>query len=162
VNGFLVSAQPGFGEPFRSDHRDQVKAENRAGEPRIALDLKEVDLVDVEGVGFLNACEAEGISVVRCSPYIGEWMLSGNEGGQKARTMRHTKRQTPWEIENEKHVYGSRSVSTGCSPCCRPGDFEAGGRSGAPPRGNLWRLSFRLSNGTGRLSGPEIAASARA
>ena len=24
---------------------------------------------------YLNACEAEGISVLRCSPYIREWML---------------------------------------------------------------------------------------
>src|ERR1700688_4928954 len=64
---------------FRSEHRDQVKAEIERGGPRIALDLEEVDLVDVEGVRFLNACEAEGISVLRCSPYIREWML--REGG---------------------------------------------------------------------------------
>jgi hypothetical protein len=37
--------------------------------------LEEVDLVDVQAVRFLNACEAEGISVLRCSPYIKEWML---------------------------------------------------------------------------------------
>ena len=60
---------------FRSEHRDQVKAEIERGGPRIALDLEEVDLVDVEAVRFLNACEAEGISVLRCSPYIREWML---------------------------------------------------------------------------------------
>ena len=60
---------------FRSEHHDQVKAEIERGGPRIALDLEEVDLVDVEGVRFLNACEAEGISVLRCSPYIREWML---------------------------------------------------------------------------------------
>jgi hypothetical protein len=60
---------------FRSEHRDQVKAEIERGGPQIALDLEEVDLVDVEGVRFLNACEAEGISVLRCSPYIREWML---------------------------------------------------------------------------------------
>ena len=60
---------------FRSEHLDQVKAEIERGGPRIALDLEEVDLVDVEGVRFLNACEAEGISVLRCSPYIREWML---------------------------------------------------------------------------------------
>jgi len=60
---------------FRSEHCDQVKAEIERGGPRIALDLEEVDLVDVEGVRFLNACEAEGISVMRCSPYIREWML---------------------------------------------------------------------------------------
>jgi hypothetical protein len=35
---------------FRSEHCDQVKAEIERGGPRIALDLEEVDLVDVEGV----------------------------------------------------------------------------------------------------------------
>ena len=60
---------------LRSEHLDQVKAEIERGGPRVALDLEEVDLVDVEGVRFLNACEAEGISVLRCSPYIREWML---------------------------------------------------------------------------------------
>ena len=60
---------------FRSEHCDQVKAEIERDGPRIALDLEEVDLVDVEGVRFLNACEAEGISVLHCSPYIREWML---------------------------------------------------------------------------------------
>jgi len=31
--------------------------------------------VDVEGVCFLNAREAEGVSVLCRSPYIREWML---------------------------------------------------------------------------------------
>ena len=65
---------------LRSEHLDQVKAEIERGGPRVALDLEEVDLVDVEGVRFLNACEANGISVLRCSPYIREWML--RERGQ--------------------------------------------------------------------------------
>jgi hypothetical protein len=60
---------------FRSEHRDQVKAEIERGGPRIALDLEEVDLVDVEGVRFLNACESAGVSILHCSPYIREWML---------------------------------------------------------------------------------------
>ena len=59
---------------FRSDQLDQVKAEiERAG--AVALYLEEVDLVDVESVRFLNAREAEGISVLHCSPYSREWML---------------------------------------------------------------------------------------
>ena len=65
---------------LRSEHLDQVKAEIERGGPRVALDLEEVDLVDVEGIRFLNACEAEGISVLNCSPYIREWML--RERGQ--------------------------------------------------------------------------------
>jgi hypothetical protein len=60
---------------FRSAHVDQVKTEVERGGSQVALDLEEVDLVDVEGVRFLNACEAEGILVLNCSPYIREWML---------------------------------------------------------------------------------------
>jgi hypothetical protein len=54
---------------FRSEHLDQVKAEIERGGSQVALDLEEVDLVDV------NACETEGILVLSCSPYIREWML---------------------------------------------------------------------------------------
>ena len=60
---------------FRSEHFHQVKAEIERGGPQVSLDLKEVDLVDIEGIRFLNACEAEGILVLRCSPYIREWMV---------------------------------------------------------------------------------------
>jgi hypothetical protein len=60
---------------LRSEHVDQVKAEIKRGGPRLALDLEEVDLVDVEGIRFLNACEAEGILALHCSPYIREWMF---------------------------------------------------------------------------------------
>ncbi len=59
---------------FRSEHLDQVKTEiERCGSP-VVLDLEELDLIDVEGIRFLNACEANGISALRCSPYIKEWM----------------------------------------------------------------------------------------
>ena len=69
---------------FRSNLLDQVKAEINRGEP-VALDLEEVDLVDVEAVRFLNAREDEGISVLHCSPYIREWMLREREE-EKGRT----------------------------------------------------------------------------
>ena len=41
----------------------------------VVLDVGELDLVDVAGIRFLNACEAKGISVLHCSPYIRAWML---------------------------------------------------------------------------------------
>jgi hypothetical protein len=69
----------------RAEHLDQLKAEIERDGPRVALDLEEVDLVDVEGVRFLNACVAEGISVLHCSPYIREWMLR-----ERARTKERT------------------------------------------------------------------------
>jgi hypothetical protein len=37
--------------------------------------LEELNLIDLEGVRFLNAYEAKGISVLRRSPCIREWML---------------------------------------------------------------------------------------
>jgi ABC-type transporter Mla MlaB component len=58
----------------RTEHLDQLKTEIERAGPRVALDLEEVHLVDVEGVRFLNARVAEGISVLHCSPYIREWM----------------------------------------------------------------------------------------
>jgi len=88
---------------FRSEHLDQVKAEIERGGPRLALDLEEVDLVDVEGVRFLNACGADGISVLRCSPYIREWM-SRERNRPKARTHKRKKEQAPLEGEDDKHV----------------------------------------------------------
>jgi len=88
---------------FRSEQLDQVKAEIERGGPRVALDLEEVDLVDVEGVRLLNTCEADGISVLHCSPYIREWM-SRERGRPKARTHKCKKEQAPSEDEDGKHV----------------------------------------------------------
>jgi hypothetical protein len=39
------------------------------------LELEELDLVGIEGVRFLNACESAGVLILHCSPYIREWML---------------------------------------------------------------------------------------
>ena len=60
---------------LRSENVGQVKAEVRRGEAQVALDLSEVDLVDIDAVRFLNMCELAGVSILHCSPYIREWML---------------------------------------------------------------------------------------
>ena len=60
---------------LQSEDLDELKSEIQLGGPRVTLDLEEVDLVDVEGVRFLNACESAGVSILHCSPYIREWML---------------------------------------------------------------------------------------
>jgi hypothetical protein len=41
----------------------------------MVLDLEEVRLVDVDVVRFLGACEAEGVELVHCSPYIRNWIF---------------------------------------------------------------------------------------
>jgi len=60
---------------LRSENVGQVKAEIERGGPQVALDLGEVDLVDIGAVRFLNARESAGIAIRHCSPYIREWML---------------------------------------------------------------------------------------
>ena len=59
---------------IRFENLRQVRSEVECAERPVVLDLEEVDLVDVDGVRFLNECESSGISILRCSPYIKEWM----------------------------------------------------------------------------------------
>jgi anti-anti-sigma regulatory factor len=40
----------------------------------LVLDLKNVVLVDRETVGFLRACEGDGIALRNCPPYIRAWI----------------------------------------------------------------------------------------
>jgi len=40
----------------------------------IVLDLKDVVVIDREVMCFLVGCEADGVRVENCAPYIREWM----------------------------------------------------------------------------------------
>jgi hypothetical protein len=51
------------------------------GRPAI-LDLDELNVVDINGVRFLNECQAQGIQVANCPPYIREWMLQEKQTRQ--------------------------------------------------------------------------------
>jgi anti-anti-sigma regulatory factor len=59
---------------FQSEHVGELKKQLQQNGPLFVLDLKEVTVVDVEVVRFLEECEAEGVKIVHCSPYIREWM----------------------------------------------------------------------------------------
>jgi ABC-type transporter Mla MlaB component len=66
---------------LRCSHLIDLRAEiEKAGQPS-TLDLDEVDVVDIDGIRFLNECQARGIQVLNCSPYIREWMLQENRAG---------------------------------------------------------------------------------
>jgi hypothetical protein len=45
----------------------------------IIVDLKDVSLVDREGMSFLARCEADGVSLENCPPYIREWIKREKE-----------------------------------------------------------------------------------
>jgi len=49
----------------------------------IALDLKDVTLVDRDGVRYLSRCEVDGVDLENCPAYIREWI--GRESGQRRR-----------------------------------------------------------------------------
>ena len=42
--------------------------------PRFVLDLTELTLVDLDVIRFLGICEAAGLEVINCAPYIREWI----------------------------------------------------------------------------------------
>jgi anti-anti-sigma regulatory factor len=47
---------------------------SREPEHRLVLDLRELKLIDSDGIQFLIRCEARGITVANCAAYIREWM----------------------------------------------------------------------------------------
>jgi hypothetical protein len=57
-----------------SENLEELNTEIMSNKTKGVLDLQHVTLVDVEAVRFLNACEADGIELEHCSPYIREWM----------------------------------------------------------------------------------------
>ena len=65
---------------IEAEYLDELEAQVRRHRSLLVLDLDEVTLVDVAGVRFLIACEAEGIELRHCAPYIREWM--GREQGR--------------------------------------------------------------------------------
>jgi hypothetical protein len=40
----------------------------------IILDLKDMTLTGQDGINFLGQCEAAGIALVNCDPYVREWI----------------------------------------------------------------------------------------
>ncbi len=59
---------------LQAQHLEALQAQLESHGPRTVLDLDEVTLVEVEVVRFLGGCEAAGIAVLHCSPYIREWI----------------------------------------------------------------------------------------
>jgi anti-anti-sigma regulatory factor len=41
---------------------------------RIIFDLKELTLIGQDGMAFLAQCEAAGIALANCDPYLREWI----------------------------------------------------------------------------------------
>ena len=59
---------------MRAEHLPELEKQIRESGSKIVIDLEEVDLVDVQVVRFLGACEAQGITLLNSSPYIRDWI----------------------------------------------------------------------------------------
>lgn len=70
---------------LRSEYLDAVLAEIACVSPPIILDLEEVNLVNIDSVRWLSACERQGLRVENCQPYIREWMYQETLGDKKYR-----------------------------------------------------------------------------
>lgn len=68
---------------IQSDHIACIRSAMNDGSALKILDLGEVSLVDLAVVRFLVSCEDEGIELVRCPPYVREWMLRERTEGAR-------------------------------------------------------------------------------
>jgi anti-anti-sigma regulatory factor len=59
---------------IQAEHMAELEKQIRESGSKIAIDLEEVDLVDLQVVRFLGMCEAQGITLLNCSPYIRDWI----------------------------------------------------------------------------------------
>jgi hypothetical protein len=67
---------------IRSGGLDELRTQIGEDTKAKILDLHEVTLVDVHVVRFLSSCEQSGITLVRCPPYVREWILRERAEGQ--------------------------------------------------------------------------------
>jgi hypothetical protein len=68
---------------------------------QIALDLKDVTLVDRAAIKYLADCEADGTKLENCPPYVREWI--GREHGRPRRKKQNggTDKPQKRELGNE-------------------------------------------------------------
>ena len=80
ANGEVIFTVSGRMDAENLDELKQLFISESRGR-HIALDLKELTLVDQDAVRFLERCEAGNIRLKNCSAYIREWIT--RERGQK-------------------------------------------------------------------------------
>lgn len=62
-----------------SESLDELKAQMMPIPGKIALDLSQVTLVDVEAVHYLSDCARQGVEFLNCPAYIREWIRREEE-----------------------------------------------------------------------------------
>lgn len=60
---------------IESQQVQELKAQIDGSKKKFIFDLEYVRLVDLDAVHFLAVCEAKGIELRHCPPYVREWIL---------------------------------------------------------------------------------------
>ena len=59
---------------MQAQHVEELKSQIGDRGAGVVLDLGELSLVDIDAVRFLGTCQAGGISIIHCPPYINDWI----------------------------------------------------------------------------------------
>ena len=70
--GVILTLSGQMNEEAIAELQSAIYAEERGR--RISLDLRDLTLVNEDGVIFLASCESKGITLENCPPYIREWI----------------------------------------------------------------------------------------
>lgn len=60
---------------MESEQVQELKAQIDGSKRNLIFDLEHVQLVDLDAAHFLAVCEAKGIELRHCPPYVREWIL---------------------------------------------------------------------------------------
>ena len=64
---------------IQAEHVDELERLVSHSESTVSLDLEEVSLVDAAVVRFLASCATGDVRVLRCAPYIAQWIARQQE-----------------------------------------------------------------------------------
>ena len=99
---------------LQCEHLNELRRQVDGEHSPSALDLEGVTLVDIEAVGFLNACEKNGVELLHCWPYIREWMTRENAEKDKALRCCNDNNSTPKSTKQKPRQKLSSDVAS-CS-----------------------------------------------
>lgn len=63
-----------------TEHVETLNELVKQEDGKVAIDLREVTLINREAVRFLAGCEANGVELRNCADYIGEWIARERRG----------------------------------------------------------------------------------
>jgi hypothetical protein len=81
ANGRVVFTLSGEIGDQQIDELDALVRSDEKGR-LIVLDLKDVTLAGREAISFLDRCEADGVTLKNCPPYVREWITRNRHRNQ--------------------------------------------------------------------------------